>query len=1073
MGAIFNPLTDSVMPLPPLSMVSASAGTGKTWTVTHLATRWLLEADGREPGQLLIVTFARDAARELKSRLYGRLEDFQKEIERIAAGQRSDDELWKKHLASVLDRDGIDVVRERCVRSLRLIDEVSARTIHSFASIAQNGADSFVENSRELRFRSARQAMAELAHTNPEGLRDLLDAVKTQGSRPRRLAEQVAKTLELMLPMGGSQPGALGRFVNRVQGDETQQLFVQLVLRAEEFETQLRGLERATTFDSVIGDLLLEVRRDPNMVRRRIGEQFHFVIIDEFQDTDAGQWTIFEELFLKGPQPVPVLVVGDAKQAIYSFRGGDVTMMQKIQSEVLHRAEAGLSTLATNYRSHSNLVKQLNEFYAPDGEPHEFIPGDDGAQIVYEPVSSPDSLSTNHGLFSLRDMRNIKAKESEDYLIKDVLSEVQRLVGGEGCDPLELPYGRSGGWTYSDIVILSRSKSTLRRLQHEMDRLHIPYVTPRSLSVFSSLAADQVRALLWALADLDDQRRWRSLAATWFASLTTSSDALTVTRSLREGGIGDLQRVAMSGGFLKALLEVPGGQRHVTDVEHIFAAMAKEFPTGTSPYELLTWLEDAISNAEESDESVDGQRRIESDENAVRLMTIHASKGLQFPVVLLPNLETMGGDSLVVSENKAGEKHIDLASVFIGAKERKALEGNSVYRENDRLIYVGLTRGEQVVTAWIKPTHKQTQLPAWDNLITYWTERERGSGPRVIKLTQEAVDNVVLRRGARNAEHLANVDVLPIGRSTNEPTHRWSYSSLHHEGTVEESAEIDSRSGAEDDGSGDGDLKKSKRGFYAFGALRGTNLGDALHGVFEDAVGRVAASNDVALQRIIEVQFARQGLEPTTDLLATMQRLLRYPLGGQWGDTCLDNYFGAPVSVASEMRFTIPVSGEAAASGDMLREISQLVARHDPAGPFTNHFMKSADILVPQRLTQGFLTGSIDLVAPTLGAEGRYVVLDYKSNSLTLTPDFSPASLVVEMAASGYPLQALIYSVALHRHLTARLSGYEPERHLGGATYFYLRGASLVDAVPGEGVIHWAIPPALTVAVSALLRGVA
>ena len=267
------------------------------------------------------------------------------------------------------------------------------------------------------------------------------------------------------------------------------------------------------------------MQRNPADARRRLGDQFQFVIIDEFQDTDSGQWTIFSELFIEGPNPVPVLVVGDAKQAIYSFRGGDVTIMQRRQGDIERDERLASATLDVNYRSHSRLLDQLNSFYCPTGQPHTFLNAGDAPAIAYEPVRSPDHLLDGLGIFTLRDLRSATHRDGNKGAIReDLIREIRRLTEATSdCATSELPGGDPNlRWTYSDIVVLCRRKTAIKELQRDLDKCGIPYVTPRTISVFTSRAAIEVRMLLWTLARPSDQRRWRTLSTSWFSWLANS-----------------------------------------------------------------------------------------------------------------------------------------------------------------------------------------------------------------------------------------------------------------------------------------------------------------------------------------------------------------------------------------------------------------------------------------------------------------------------------------------------------------------------------------------------------------------
>jgi exodeoxyribonuclease V beta subunit len=804
-----------------------------------------------------------------------------------------------------------------------------------------------------------------------------------------------------------------------------------------------------------------------------MGDQFELVIIDEFQDTDAAQWDIFSLLFLNGPKKVPIIVVGDAKQAIYSFRGGDVSVMQRIQRIIESDDSMMSSSLTVNYRSHSGLLNQLNKFYSPEGVSHEFIsPSEDLSGIYYEQVISPSHLNDGKGLLALRDLRKVSLNgDNKEALIKDVVLEIQRLTSGVLSTAESNKVDEN--WSYSDIAVLCRTKRFLQDLQYELGRHHIPYVVPRTISVFSSIAASQVRWLLWALDNPSDLRRWRSLGASWFFNLLTSPDGPNeLVSAISKKGFSELQRSVMSKELLTSILSYPGGQRNITDIEHIFAVIADEFPSFNGLSEILQWVENAITDAVAQNDEVDGQRRIESDENAVRLMTMHASKGLEFPVVLLPNLETTGQDPLICTDNHEYGRTIDSTSVLLDSTGRKELSARSLFQESDRLIYVALTRATNVVIGWLNDDMSPLRTPAWLSLAEPWADKRFEGGPLVVKVMQEELASAEIRFGALNNEHLKNASVIEQKRSIREPYRRWSYSNIHlHLDNL--SVEVqDSPSSSEDDDSSILEVQRGRRGFYTFGNRRGAILGNALHDSFEDVIGKIDCNDEDAISRTIMKHFQHYGFVESHDVVPVFQRLLNRSLGAAWGNQTLNSYKDATQKTSSEMRFTIPLTrGESYSEADVLVELAQLVVDNDPDGPFESYFESLLTQSSKLRLSQGFLSGSIDLVAPTLEGERKYMILDYKSNGLTSTNDFSYDSLSVEMASSGYPLQALIYSVALHRHLTARFPDYEPHSHLGGATYYYLRGAGLSDAQEGEGVFHWSIPPELTKKASSCLRG--
>lgn len=1090
MSLDFDLIQGSVENLPPFILINASAGTGKTWTISNIAARWLLEVDGRSPAHILMVTFGRDAAGELKGRLRDRLEEYQRELEHPKSS-----EAWASQLAQVAQHQGIDLLHKRCARLLNEIDSLHARTIHSFAATVGSGLEDFVEDVVALRTRACREAITWAVTREPELLLRLFSKIESTGNKSTRLLDQLKESLQVGLPLGGFSAGSLLQLtgISSEMSEEDQislEFFKILIQEAERRENLLRSLQRASTYDAVIGDLVNEVEQDVDGVRRRLGGQFQFVIIDEFQDTDAAQWDIFSKIFREGPEPVPILVVGDAKQSIYKFRGGDVTIMQRRQSEIERSDTFAQATLNTNYRSHSGLIEHLNAFYCPDDVPHQFVPAGVDPAIAYEKVYACEKLNDRLGLMTIRDVRGISLTADKNEAIRrDLITEIRRLTtDGSSCLDRELPSEpERTRWNYSDIAVLCRTKDFIREIQSDLADEGIPYITPRSLSVFSSRAASQVRLLLWALCNPTDPRRWKTLATSWFAWLTTSSKSpQQLVQLVAKKGVSALQREVTGGTFLQEILGHPGGQRNVTDVEHIFSLIASEFPNGGPLSEVADWVNSEMVNAPSSGDDSDGQRRVESDENAVRLMTIHGSKGLEFPVVLVPNPESGGKGPLLITEHTGSGINLDLSSVIVAQNMRTEKMKVGKVEESDRLIYVALTRAQNVLTAWVSHDHSASKFPAWFQLCEPWLSQQddessdddannwNPSLPRVMKLTNDSLSDPDSKRTGKQTVQLRDVDVLPIRRSPWEPQHRWSYSSLHAKASESPEEQTDGRSEAEDEQDHEDDSGKNdnRPGYDTFGTLRGTQLGNAVHGAMEACVGQISADDPAALDAVIKQAFSAEGQVAPANAVEVFSRLLRFPLGSAWEDLCLDAYSSADTAVAAEMNFTLPLHPPSSSGfGDALLEICRLARDIDSSGPFVNHFDHLAQTKVPGRLLQGYLNGSIDLVAPTLGEQRRYIVLDYKTNSLTMTKDFSVASLKLEMAASGYPLQALLYSVALHRHLTWRLPGYVAEEHLGGATYFYVRGAGIADAKPGDGIFHWDIPAALTRAVSSLFAG--
>jgi exodeoxyribonuclease V beta subunit len=212
-------------------------------------------------------------------------------------------------------------------------------------------------------------------------------------------------------------------------------------------------------------------------------------------------------------------------------------------------------------------------------------------------------------------------------------------------------------------------------------------------------------------------------------------------------------------------------------------------------------------------------------------------------------------------------------------------------------------------------------------------------------------------------------------------------------------------------------------------------------------------------------------------LAAALVPVVRTPLGPIAAGACLADI--APTDRLAELEFELPLSGgdRPSRTTALLGEIAPLLRAHLPADdPLVRYPDLLADPALADQPLRGYLTGSIDAVLRLPGP--RFAVVDYKTNWLgpygepLTSAHYTPERLAAAMADAHYPLQALLYGVALHRFLRWRLPDYSPERHLGGTLYLFVRGMC-GPATGASGVFGWAPRPALTVALSDLLHGAA
>ncbi len=1077
MSLTFN-IDESTEHLPSLLMISASAGTGKTYTITDLAVRWLLENNER-PESLLMVTFSKDAARELKTKLRSRVKKWLQALEEVARGSVEGDsnEVPRSGAATIISKMGPEVAMARMRSILSDLDEASARTIHSFIGTItkidakeQTSANSLVERAvhEELIWRANSETKTVGAALDSSGLNATLETrINALDSRMRSAVDKMASAGEHVSLQNDGNSG-----------------FASLLSSARMRVDKLRADEGISTFDGMISDLAAELHEGAEALALALRDQYKIVMIDEFQDTDKVQWEIFQTLFRDTAYgaPTTMVLVGDPKQAIYGFRGGDVEVFRAQQQEIEQRDDPSLkvAVLGTNYRSNKPIIAAYNGLFLFANEigwplasmirPLESQSGEAIPALIYRPVHA---AKEGEGRFEIRRAEG-KVSQAEPVIRRDVCNEVVRLLNSGVAAP--------------DIAILCAQTRQLKLIGRELQRRKVLSVNVRVDNVFGSDAAWQLRTLLWMLDEPNNPRRVKLLPALWF--VLNPSDIADLTLLLASEGFAAVHRHLLNGKTLRKVLGLPQGERCYTDVEHLCELIDMEFPKSSNPLVIRRWLEEMHEEASKAnDESA--RRRIESDANAVRLTTAHASKGLEWKHVLVADLHLTDPKVTISTFTNSEGRVIDVSSVVgIDDVELKQIAESRRIDENRRLIYVALTRGKESVISWIH-TEPSSAAPFLDLARDLSIELTSEEGANYLEKWRAEypglpIEYPIVR--TINEEHFtefpdvvvkfSEIRLLPTYEtpgSVTEAKRRWSYSGLGISSLIESQSEWDAPvvdvAAVKDEDVELDDGSQDDPGRSVFGQLRGASLGLAIHRYFEIIVGApeiTAERKQIALTKA----FGEFGiLDIPSAMPELLDRLLHRPLGSMFQNKSFADFAGtANELVSAEMRFTLPLFGNL--SDDRLMEITKLVCDHDPQGqfaPFFKQLLKTPHYAT--RLTQGYLTGSLDLVV-NVGSEEKpsMVVVDYKTNGAPITKKYDPESLNMEMAKSGYPMQALLYTVALYRFIRSRVTTSNPEELIGGVLYYYVRGA-LVNASPEDGLMTWQVPSSLIVAVSDALDG--
>ena len=799
-----------------------------------------------------------------------------------------------------------------------------------------------------------------------------------------------------------------------------------------------------------------------------IRDRYRAALIDEFQDTDPVQYRIFQAIYSVGQQPV--FYVGDPKQAIYAFRGADVfSYLQARWQAVAHY------TLAVNHRSSPRLIAALNALF--QRSPHPFLLSDinypavkaadkDRATLVVEGDTACPfrfALLPTDGKGLNKEIANQLAAQATATetvrLLNLAAAGKARLVGGGEDRPIH------GG----DIAVLVPTHRQAALIHDALAQRGVPTVRQGQDNVFAAKEAEELERILSGIAEPQRESRIRSALATELAGLDAAAlFGLQGDEGAWERRIFDFARYRelwLVRGFMpmfrrwleenavvERLLGYPDGERRLTNLLHLAELLQVESRNKAGPDGLLGWFSRAIRESEVFDEAL---LRLESDAERVKIVTIHTSKGLEYPLVFCPFL---WDGNLWKKEETAALFH-DPARSFqpvltLGGPEYEAhreFASREKLAEKLRLLYVALTRAKQrCYVVWGQVSGMETSALAWllhgpsapvDDPLQAMESQCKGLDHAAIDRALQDFAGQVFGSVAVEALQIDRTSYLPSVMETPNlrvrsftrpylrPTWRMaSFSSLargrHSEGPDFDPAEPGRKEQPQD------------RTFFAF--PRGAGAGRCLHAVFEE--WEFTSSDRPTLERLVRRKLKAHAIaEDWTGVVADrVQAILATDLDGK--GLKLKNI--AARNRLAELEFTYPIHDV-----DMCGLITLL---GEPSWALPQEFARAAEALLFDNIN-GFMKGFIDL---TFEADGRYYILDYKSNWLGPMPqDYTRPRLLLAMAHEHYYLQYLIYCLALHRYLRLRLPDYRYAVHFGGVYYLFLRGMGYDDS-PGCGIFY-------------------
>jgi exodeoxyribonuclease V beta subunit len=1138
------------------SLIEASAGTGKTYTIAMLALRLVVE-QAVPIDKVLVVTFTKAATEELKERIRGRLADAKRALAGHVDPTDSTVSAWlaqlplptenvKRRLDLALldiDQAGIFTIHGFCQRVLRQHALASgqlfdAELTDDLAAIKQACADDFWR--RHVQNRTAWEvAVLTKDIQSPDALLGSInsisdDALIYPSGRPlgnalaelKQLAENAKNKLancaqkveaqfignlfktsyqatftancseldewlqgnSLQFPSAEAlslltYKGLLDELngikfkANKIQASDERKAeflaslkldtrpfddlaatsqYITVALRRglleilrEELDKQLEQIN-VWSFDNLITHLAKALQGEQSgQLINELRQRFDAALIDEFQDTDNKQWLIFSSIFA-APGHYLVLV-GDPKQAIYKFRGADIYSYLQAQTQAQQRF-----TLRKNWRSHPHLVAAVNRLF--QREQAFLLQG-----ITFKPTQaalSEQDGSLHHKGVACVPMMLWQLPESDSKTgywqsnRNDAAQAIRIAVVNEIVALLTEDYKlqpQNRKIEPQDIAILVRTNKQAREYQDALRQAGVPSVLNSTESVFASEEAGQLYILLQAVAHPGDiNLLGQALALGWFGhdgqalyQILKSEAEIdnilsrfqTYYQTWQQVGVMAMMQALLKQEKITTVISRSAlAERRLTNLQHTLELLQQAvIDECLGIHKTLNWLKTAITKAQECPGSPDNQQlRLESDADAVKIITMHRSKGLEYPIVFCPSLcqrnhRTNGKNPLAMCHvpetegMKANRLIVDLGSERLAIHQAQAqLED----REEDlRLAYVAVTRAKyRCYIAWANVrSEDKTNDSALAWLLDFADDDFSGQQAALQALQQQdecAFAYQLLNISDDIAGNYQALEKHP--RLQAKKRHRslytdWQMSSYTGLSALSLSAapELQQDKAGEDQYT-PGNLPETPGGLIDR-LPAGAHTGNVIHELLELAPF-LALANKRNISALRDKACLRYGLklEQPEIIDKLLHKTVSTPLSMTDPQFCLMN---------------IP-------EGQCLKEMPFYLSMPS----FNTHQINDVlhDKLAYQPLIakpmSGFLTGFIDLICEY---DGRYYVMDYKTNSL---PDYRIDTLTHAMREHNYGLQYWIYSVVLHSYLQNRLSNYTYAQHFGGVRYLFVRG---------------------------------
>lgn len=1205
----FRPLK---IPLLGTSLLEASAGTGKTYTITTLYLRLLLERS-LTVREILVVTYTRAATAELRERIRKRL---QLAYDLLNGAASSDDATVNEFVASREAGGSVRDDSQRLLQSIRDFDQAAIFSIHSFCQrVLQD--NSFESGSAfDAAFLSEQSTLVseicndywatQLYEADSDTVRYLLHSLKpvTPEMVLKIAKKAIASPGAEILPQGESGDGAIARW-KRIQ-TEARSLWLSdkdTILALMSDRTNLKGnmypeagvhgkwadgmartLEPSSVgvaadfdkmfkfgnagllkgktkkgtvpthdffslcdelmeADSALADMKASFYRDladfarsemhvrkgslgvqsfddlltsvaaalkegkESPLARIVRKRFPAALIDEFQDTDPVQYGIFSSIYHES-KGVSLFLIGDPKQAIYGFRGADIFAYLDARKDAGDRRY----TLGTNWRSDPPLVNAVNTLFGVASNPFVY------EAIEFKKVDARQGATKQLGgtLSNSPALELVYMPRTDDgkrILKGSAWEKVPRATAG-AIAKLLTGGGEIDGAPIapSDVAVLVRKNAQAQQIQLALRKFGVPSVVEGDASVFETEEALHVERFLAAVLDPSDSRLVLPAVTTMIYGFSGSAlEDLQGADGEFDAVVGDFrkwQSTWVERGFIQAyreiladmrtaarLLQGIGGQRSITNLYHLGELLQSQVAASKlGPKALFRWMKrmrrDRNSRADSIGES--GQIRLESDADAVKIVTIHKSKGLEYPIVYCPYLWDGAllsrhdtGAFTFHSEDSDNSLFLDLGSEDV--KEHELMASRETLAENMRLLYVALTRAKHLCSvtwgafsgAESSPLgfllHQETEFESSSSGLkeVYSSIRDKEESEILADLHalvdvaggSIAVSEYMEDDGpiyVSTVDEGATLEAVQAKRNRYSQLRFSSFTALLHQSRrSNDDRDADFLYGQLE--LGEVEQAEEESALHTSTVIplaefpKGARVGIMVHEIFEGLdylSGSVNSESDEGLLvETCEASLLRFGLSVdwAPELAAAIQQVLNTPLRSPATGVVMSLSAIARESRIDEMEFVFPTKAKASPVTGVA--IAQVLKRYGD-GQWSSNYLDRLAALAFQPLS-GYMRGFVDLI---FCFENRYYLVDYKTNHLgDIFEDYQSERLTPVMDKGHYHLQYLIYTVALHRYLGLRLPDYSYDNHFGGVYYLFVRGMS--DSSASDTGVFASLPP--------------